>query len=114
MVRGVTPGLSAPRSRPTCADPSCQPPWGSCATITSLWGPPGPHLGPIFLFSWEVSAQLGSPHLFNPTIWSGLRCSLEEFPSILNNGVDHTLVMVMRRNLVRLRNEVAAIVSRPL
>ena len=37
-----------------------------------------------------------------------------EIPSILNNGVDHTLIMALSRTLVRLRNEVAAIESRPL
>ena len=40
--------------------------------------------------------------------------SLGELPSILNNGVDHTLIMALSRTLVRLRSEVAAIVSCPL
>jgi len=37
-----------------------------------------------------------------------------ELPSILNNGVDHAPIMALSRTLVRLRNESAAIVSRPL
>jgi len=37
-----------------------------------------------------------------------------EIPSIHNNGVDHTLIMALSRTLVRLRNEVATSVSRPL
>ena len=43
-----------------------------------------------------------------------LGSSFGELPSILNNGVDHTLIMAFSRTLVRLRNEVAAIVSRAL
>ena len=73
----------------------------------SLWRP--------FLFcTWEGSAQLGTPHPAYPPIWSSLGRSLVELPSILNNRVDRTLSMAMSRTLVRLRNEVATIVSRPL
>jgi len=39
---------------------------------------------------------------------------LGELPSILNNGVDHTLIMALSHTFVLLRNEAAAIVSRPL
>jgi len=57
---------------------------------------------------------LGTPRSFNPAIWSGLRRSLEELPSILKNGEDHNLIMALSRTLVRLRDETAAIVSRRL
>jgi len=87
---------------------------GSGVTTSSLGGPPGPPLAPLPLFTWEGSAQLGTPRPVNPTIWSSLRRSLGELPSILNNGVEHTLNMALSRTLVRLRNEAAAIVSRPL
>jgi len=40
--------------------------------------------------------------------------SLGALPSILNNGVDHTRKMALRRTLVRHRNEVATIVSLPM
>jgi len=40
--------------------------------------------------------------------------SLGELTSILNNGVNQTLIMTLSRTFVRLRNEVAEIVSRPL
>ena len=79
-----------------------------------LWGgPPGPPLEPLPLFTWDGSAQFGTPSPVNPAIWSSLGRSLGELPSILNNGVDHTLIMALSRTLVRLRNEVAAIGSRP-
>ena len=87
---------------------------GSGVTTSSLAGPPGPPLAPLPLFTWEGSAQLGTPRPVNPAIWSSLGRSLGELPSILNNGVDHALIMALSRTLVRLRNEVAAIVSRPL
>jgi len=83
-------------------------------TTCTLGGPPGPPLAPLPLFSWEGSAQFGTPCPVNPAIWSSLWRSLGELPSSLNNGVDHTLIMEVSRTLVRLRNEVAAIVSRPL
>jgi len=87
---------------------------GSSVTTPSLGEPPGPPLAPLPLFTWEGSAQLGNPRPVNPAVWSSLGRSLGELPSILNNGVDHTLIMALSRTLVRLRNEVAAIVSRPL
>jgi len=83
-------------------------------TNPSLGGPPGPPLAPLPLCSWDGSAQLGTPRPVNTAIWSSLGCSLRELPSIRNNGVDHTLIMALSGTLVRLRNEVAAIVSRPL
>jgi len=87
---------------------------GSGGTTATLGGPPGPPLAPLPLFTWEGSAQFGTPSPVNPAIWSSLGRSLGELPSILNNGVDHTLIMALSRTLVRLRNEVATIVSRPL
>jgi len=47
-------------------------------------------------------------------VWAGLARSLGELPPILTNGVDHTLMMALSRTLVRLRNEMATIVSRPI
>jgi len=87
---------------------------GSGGTTATLGGPPGPPLEPLPLFTWDGSAQFGTPSPVNPAIWSSLGRSLGELPSILNNGVDHTLIMALSRTLVRLRNEVAAIGSRPL
>ena len=57
---------------------------------------------------------MGTPRPVNPAVWSSLGRSLGELPSILNNGVDHTLIMALSRTLVRLRNEIATIVSAPL
>ena len=87
---------------------------GNSGTTPLLGGPPCPPLAPLPLFTWEGSAWLGTPRPVNPAIWSGLGRSLGELPSILNNGMYHTLTMASSRTLVRLRNEVAAIVSRPL
>ena len=87
---------------------------GSGGTTATLGGPPGPPLAPLPLFTWEGSAQFDTPSPVNPAIWSSLGRSLGELPSILNKGVDHTLIMALSCTLVRLRNEVAAIVSRPL
>ena len=83
-------------------------------TTPFLAGPPGPPLAPLALFTWKGSAQWGTPRPVNPSVWSSLERSLGELPSILNNGVDRTLIKALRRALVRLRNEVSAIVSRPL
>jgi len=47
-------------------------------------------------------------------VWEVLARSLGEHPPILINGVDHTLMMALSRTLVRLRNEMAVIVSRPI
>jgi len=87
---------------------------GSGGTTSTLGGPPGPPLAPLPLFTLEASAQFGTPSPVNPATWSSLGRSLGELSSILNNGVDQTLIMALSRTLVRLRNEVAAIVSRPL
>jgi len=87
---------------------------GSGMTTCSLGGPPDPPLAPLPLFAWGGSAQLGTPRPVNPAMWSSLGRSRGELPSILNNGVYHTLIMALSRTLVRLRNEAAAIVSRPL
>jgi len=87
---------------------------GSGGTTATLGGPPGPPLEPLPLFTWDGSAQFGTPSPVNPAIWSSLGRSLGELPSILNNGVDHTLITALSRNLVRLRSETAAIGSRPL
>jgi len=87
---------------------------GSSVTTPSLGGPPGPPLAPLPLFTWEGSAQLGTPRPGSPAVWSSLGRSLGQLPSILNSGVDHTLILALSRTLVRLRKEVAAIVSRPL
>jgi len=57
---------------------------------------------------------LGTPRPVHPAIWSSLGRSLGEIPSTLNNGVDHDLVMALSRTFVRLRNEGATIVSRPM
>jgi len=80
----------------------------------TLGGPPGPPLEPLPLFSWDRSAQFGTPSPVNPAIWSSLGRSLGRLPSILNNGVNNTFIMALSRTLVRLRNTVAAIRSRPL
>ena len=89
---------------------------GSGGTTSTLGGPAGPPLAPLPLFTWEGSAQFGTPCPVNPAIWSSLWRSRGELSSILilNNEVDHTLIIALSRTLVRLRNEVAAIVSRPL
>jgi len=88
---------------------------GSGGMSGTLGGPPGPPLEPLPLFTWDGSAQFGTPSPVNPAIWSILGRSLGELPCILNNGVDHTLIMALSRTLVRLRNEVAAAIgSRPL
>jgi len=90
-------------------------PLGGCGgTTATLGGPPGPPLAPLHLFTWEGSAQIGTPSPVIPAIRSSLGRFLGELSSILNNAVDHTLIMALSRTLVRLRNEVATIVSRPL
>jgi len=83
-------------------------------TTSPLWGPLGPPLAPLPLFTRKKCAQSGTPRPVNPAVWSSLGRSLGKFPSILNHGVNHTLLMALSRTLVWLRNEVAAIVSRPL
>jgi len=112
--RSVTPGLRAPRARPTCADPSRPTPRGYQCDDFCSWRPPGPPLAPPPLFNWEASTQLGTPRPVNPAIWSGLERSLGELTSIRNNGVDQTFIMALSCTLVRLGHEAAAIVFRPL
>jgi len=56
---------------------------------------------------------LRTPRPVNAAVWSSLGRSLGDFPSILKNGVDHTLIIASSRTLLWLRNEIAAIVSRP-
>jgi len=57
---------------------------------------------------------MGTPRPVNPAIWSDLGRSLGELPYILNNGVEHTLIMALSRIVVRLHNEVATVVSRSM
>jgi len=73
-----------------------------------------PPVGPMPLFSWEGAAQLEPPRPVGPAVWSGLGRSLEDLPPILNNGVDHTIIMASSRAFVRLRNEMISIASRSL
>jgi len=87
---------------------------GSGGTTSTLGGPPGPLPAPLPRCTWEGSAQFGTPSPVSPGIWSSFGRFLRELSSILNNGVDHTLIMALSRTTVRLRDEVAAIVSRPL
>jgi len=87
---------------------------GGGGTTATPGGPPGPPLEPLPLFTSDGWAQFGTPSPVNPAIRSSLGRSLGKLPSILNNGVDHTLIMALSRTLVRLRNEIAAIGSRPL
>ena len=87
---------------------------GSGGTIDALGGPPGPPLEPLPLFTRDKSAQFGIISLVNPAIWSSLGRSFGDIPSILNNKVHHSLIMALSRTLVRLRNEIATIVSRPI
>jgi len=46
--------------------------------------------------------------------WSSLWRFLEELTRILTHAVDHTRMMSMSRTVVRLRTEMAYIVSRPM
>jgi len=71
-------------------------------------------LASLPLFSWDGAAQLGTPRPLRRAVWDGLARSLGEFSPILTNGVDHTLMIAASRTLVRLRNEMAVIVSRPM
>jgi len=87
---------------------------GSSVTTSSIEGRPDLRLAPLPLFNWEGSAQLSPPRPVNPAIWSSLGRALGGLPSILNSKVNHTLIVALSRTLVRLRNEVAAIGSRPL
>jgi len=79
-----------------------------------IGGRSGPPLASLPLFSWDGAAQLGTPRPVRRAVWDGLARSLGELPPILTNGVDHTLMMALSRTLVRLRNEMAVILSRPM
>jgi len=58
------------------------------------------------LLTWEGSAQLGTRPPVGPAVSSGLRRSLGYLPRILNDSLDHTLIMALRRSYVRLPNEI--------
>jgi len=83
-------------------------------SVPLIGGRSGPPLASLPLFSWDGAAQLGTPRPVRGAVWDGLARSLGELPPILTNGVDHTLMMALSRTLVRLRNEMAVIVSRPM
>jgi len=89
-------------------------PSGGQGSSLQVGGHSGPPLAGLPLFTWDGSAQLGTPRAVSPAVWSGLGRSLGELPPILSNGVDHTLIMALSRTLVRLRNEVATVVSQPM
>jgi len=82
--------------------------------VPLIGGRSGPPLASLPLFSWDGAAQLGTPQPVRRAVWAGLARSLGKLPPILTNGVDHTLMMALSRTLVRLRNEMATIVSRPM
>jgi len=82
--------------------------------VPRIGGQSGPLVGPMPLFTWEGSAQLGISRPVGPAVWSGLGLSLGDLPPILNNGVDHTLIMALSRAYVRLRNEMISVASRPV
>jgi len=79
-----------------------------------FWHHAGPPLTPLPLFSWMPGAQLPAPRAVCPAVLLGLEHSLGELPPTFRSGMDHTLIMALSRTCVRLRNEVAAIVSRPI
>ena len=83
-------------------------------SVPLIGGRSGPPLAALPLFSWDGAAQLGTPRPVRRAVWDGLARSLGELPPILTNGVDHTLMMALRRTIVRLHNEMAVFVSRPL
>jgi len=83
-------------------------------SVPLIGGRSGPLLASLLIFSWDGAAQLGTPRPVRRAVWDGLARSLGELPPILTNGVDHTLMMALSRTLVRLRNEMAVIVSRPM
>jgi len=49
-----------------------------------------------------------------PAVWSGLGRSLVYIPPILNNGEDHTIIMILSRAFEQLRNEMISIASHPI
>jgi len=79
-----------------------------------IGGRSGPPLASLPIFYWDGSAQLGTSRPVRRAVWDGLARSLGQLPPILTNGVDHTLMMALRRTLVRLRKEMAVIVSHPM
>jgi len=83
-------------------------------SVPLIGGRSGPPLASLPLFSWDGAAQLGTPRPVRRAVWAGLAGSLGELPPIFTNGVDHTLMMAFSRTLVRLRNEMATIVSSPM
>lgn len=84
------------------------------SSVPRIWGRSGPLVGPMLLFTWEGSAQLGTPRLVGPVVWSGLGRSVGDLPPILNYGVDHTLLMALSRADVRHRNEMVSVASRAM
>jgi len=86
---------------------------GGSGSVCCNWGHAVPPLASLHLFTWEGLAQFGSPRPVTVAIWSGLGRSRAELASILTNGADSTLLMALSRTLVRLRNEMASIASRP-
>jgi len=54
---------------------------GISGTLPLSRGHAGPPLAPLPMFTWERSAQLGTPLPVLAAIWSGLGRSLGEFPS---------------------------------
>jgi len=85
---------------------------GGSGTALLLGRPAGPHLAPLPLFLWgstvwpgnwdeasptEPTPHLGTPRPAIPAIRSSLGRSPGALPSILNNGVDHTLDMALGR-----------------
>jgi len=87
---------------------------GGSGSAPLIGGRSGPPLGALPLFSWDGSAQLSAAQPVGPAVWSGLGRSLGDLPPIMNNGVDHTLIMALSRAYVRLRNEMVAVTSRPM
>jgi len=73
-----------------------------------------PVVGPLPLFTWAGSAQLEAPRPVAPAAWAGLGRSLGDLPPIMDNGVDPSLIMALSRAYVRLRHEVASMVSLPM
>jgi len=80
---------------------------GGSVAAPLLRGHAGPPVAALLFFSCEGSIQVGTPCPVNPAIWSSLGRSLGKVPSILKNGVDHTIIRV-------LSDEVATILSRPM
>ena len=82
--------------------------------VPRIGGHSGPPVGPMPLFLCEGAAQLGLLRPVGPSVWSGLGRSLGDLPPILNNRVDHSLIMALSRVFVRLRDEMVSVASRPM